>query len=163
LADYSLDHPQFLANLPHMLDYVSLRKITRQKLSARLAADHPETLLHVQQGAYNIIRGPVGPGMELADAAIALFSAHNSGSNNESRVNQIIKYAPEPSWRFVTTCPDRIIDPDMLQRWISVRTDTISISAKHAHRILHAIRGDVCAREILSVLSSSAAVIKTRN
>jgi len=48
LADYLLNHPPSLANLPRMLDYVSLRKTTRQKLSGRLAADHPGTLLHVQ-------------------------------------------------------------------------------------------------------------------
>lgn len=162
LADYLLDHPQFLASLPHMLDYVSLKKITRQKLSSRLTADYPGTLLHVQQGDYDIIRGAVGPGMGIADAAIALHSTHKPGSSNEAKVNQIIKYAPEPSWRFITTCPDHIIDPEMLQRWISVRTDTISISTKHAHRILHAIRNNTNARQILSVLSSSAAVIKNK-
>lgn len=100
--------------------------------------------------------------MDIADAAIALYSARRQGDSNEAKINQIIKYAPEPSWRFITTCPDRIIDPEMLHRWISVRTDTIDISAKHAHRILHAIRVDSFARQILSILSSSAAVIKNK-
>lgn len=169
LADYLLDHPEFLADLPYMFDHPLLRKILRQRLSKRLVGDRGQALSLVRKGDYDSLLSHVGPQMELIDVAIALRTETQSRASTEAQqrgyeLDQIIEFAPRSAWQFVTVSNDGTTDPELLGRWIGIRTQKtnspVRVSTEHSRQILHDLRTGAQARRILKILDDYAVVIE---